>query len=39
MLFKVPSSGGFERKTILFSAFENPYNKICKTRKLESIHE
>jgi hypothetical protein len=27
------------KKTILFSGFTNPYKKIRKTRKLESIHE
>ncbi len=27
------------RKTILFSGFQNPYKKICKTRKLESVLE
>jgi ribosomal protein S21 len=26
-------------KTILFSEFKNPYEKIRKTRKLKSIHE
>ncbi len=27
------------KKTILFSGFKNSHKKICKTRKLESIHE
>jgi hypothetical protein len=27
------------QKTILFSGFKNPYKKIHKTRKLESIYE
>jgi hypothetical protein len=39
LLFTVPSTGGFKKKTILFSGFKNPYKKISKTRKLESIHE
>jgi hypothetical protein len=27
------------KKTILFSGFQNPYKKICETRKLKSIPE
>jgi hypothetical protein len=27
------------KKTILYTGFNNPYKKIYKTRKLESIHE
>jgi hypothetical protein len=38
MLFTVHSTGGL-KKTILFSGFKNPYKKIRKTRKLETIHE
>jgi hypothetical protein len=30
---------GHKRKIILFSGFKNPYRKIRKTRKLESINE
>jgi hypothetical protein len=27
------------KKTILYSGFNNPYNKIRETRKLDSMHE
>jgi hypothetical protein len=37
MLFTVPSTGGFLKKTILSSVFKNPYKKIRETRKCVSI--
>jgi hypothetical protein len=38
MLFTDPSTGGFSKKTILYSGFNNA-SKHCETRKLKSIHE
>jgi hypothetical protein len=39
MLFTVPSTGGFLKKTILFSCFKQCLQKIRETSKLESIYE
>ncbi len=38
MLLIVLFTGGFLKKTILFSGFKNPFKKIRETRKLESIY-
>jgi hypothetical protein len=39
MLFTFPSTGGFLKKTRLFTSFKNPYKKTAKQEKFESIHE
>jgi hypothetical protein len=38
MLFTDLSTGGFKENHILLW-FNNPYKKICETRKLEPTHE
>jgi hypothetical protein len=39
MIYTVPSTGGFLKKTILFSGFRNPYEKSAEISKFESIHK